>query len=368
MKNIKITMFLPLFVVLLQSRMIFFAQNISFLNDYLNNVSVFDNGQLKQLEHLPLKSYLVSNNMFAYEDNAGNFKIYHNHFLHKLSSFASNYMLSSHLAIWRMNTQLKVFDNGNAKTLSTNVKQYFLSSNVVVWYDEYEKKLKAYYDAEIYDLDDALAADMTNEVFIGKNIVAFVDSQGYFNAFYEGEIENIGFYDRVKSVAIGKDIIAYVEEPLNNLQILYYGDISDLESFEPNSYKAGDSFLAYVDANNYLKVFYNYKTEIISFDKPIFYEVADEIMVFGVQNYFKLWYRGKVFTLDSFIPNEFKLKNNVVAWIDNLGYLKFFDGQNVEIISYEKIHSFELHGSCVKYKFGVNSENIYHQGKTYKND
>jgi len=70
------------------------AQNISFFNDYLNNVEVFTAGNTKQIEHLPLKSYSVSNNMLAYEDNSGNFKIYHNHYLHQISSFTSSYVIS----------------------------------------------------------------------------------------------------------------------------------------------------------------------------------------------------------------------------------------------------------------------------------
>lgn len=230
------------------------------------------------------------------------------------------------------------------------------------------KKLKAYYEKEIYELDDALGTGTMNGVFMGENIVAFVDSHGYLGVFYEGEIENLGYYDRIKSLKVGRDIIAFVEEPLNNFQVYYFGDVSDLESFEPKSYKVGDAFVAYVDANDYLKVFYNYKHETISFDKPNFYEVADEVMVFGLQNYFKVWYKGKVFTLDSHIPQDYKMNNNIVVWIDPLGNLKLFDGEKVETISYETIDEFEIHGSCVKYKFGVNSENIYSNGKTYKND
>jgi hypothetical protein len=344
------------------------AQNISFLNDYLNNVLVYSEGTLKQTEHLPLRSYVVSNNMIAYEDNSGNLKVFHNHYVHQLSSFASTYKVSDNLAAWSMNTQLKVFDNGSTKNLSITMKQYFLCDEIVVWYDDYEKRLKAYYNKETFDLDDALATDTVNSVTMGENIVAFGDSQGYLNIFYEGECEKICYNDRVKSIAAGRDIVAFVEEPVNNFQVYYYGDLSDLDSFEPVSYKTGDAFVAFVDANNYLKVFYDFKTETVSFYSPDFYETADDLMVYGVQNYFKVWYRGAVYTLESYIPEDYKMNNNVVAWIDQLGNLKFFDGHKIETISYEKVNGFEIHGSTVKYWFGVNSEHVYSQGKTYKND
>lgn len=344
------------------------AQYISFLSDYLNNVQVFSDGKLKQTEHLPLKSYIVSNNMLAYEDNAGNFKIFYNHYLHQVSSFASSYKVSDNLAALSMNTQLKVFDDGTVKNLTINLSDYYLGDDVVVWYDDYDKMLKAYYNKEVYDLDDALASDTMGAVTVGENIVAFVDSQGYMNVFYNGETESLCFGERVKSLSAGRDIVAFVEEPVNNFQIYYFGDLSELENFEPVSYKTGDCFVAYVDANNYLKVFYNFKKETVSFDEPDFYETTDELMVFGVQNYFKVWVNGQVYTLESYIPDDYKMNNNVVAWIDQLGNLKFFDGEKTETISYEKVTGFEVHGSIVKYTFGVNSEHIYSKGKTYKND
>jgi hypothetical protein len=172
----------------------------------------------------------------------------------------------------------------------------------------------------------------------------------------------------VKSICAGRDIVVFVEEPVNNFQAFYFGDLINLEDFEPVSFKTGDGFVAYVDANNYLKVFYNFKNEIISFDVPVFYETTDELMVFGVQNYFKVWYNEQVFTLESYIPEDYKMNNNVLAYIDQLGNLKFFNGEKVETISYEKVTGFEIHGSMVKYTFGVNSENLYFNGKTYKND
>jgi hypothetical protein len=344
------------------------SQNISFFNDYLDNIEVFDEGNIKQIEHLPLKTFQVTNNALAYEDNAGNFKIYHNHYLHSINNFVSEYQASDNLIGFNMNTQLKVFDDGSHKNLSINTKEYFVSDDVIVWYDDFEKMLKAYYKKEVFELDDALATDSMNLVLLGENTVAFVDSKNYMNVFYEGYIEQICFADRVKSISAGRDIVAFVEEPVNNFQVFYFGEFLEIEGFEPVSYKTADRFVAYIDANNYLKVFANYQTQTISFDKPDFYEVEDELMVFSVQNYFKVYYNGKVYTLESYIPDDYKMNNNVLGYIDQMGNLKFFDGEKTTTISYESITEFQIHGSLIKYKFGVNSENIYYNNKTYKND
>ncbi|PLX09362.1 MAG: hypothetical protein C0596_02105 [Marinilabiliales bacterium] len=344
------------------------SQYLSFFNDYLDNVEVFDEGNIKQIEHLPLKTYQVTNTLIAYEDNAGNFKVYHNNYLHKVSNFVSDYTASDHLIGFNMNTQLKVFDNGDVKNLSLTMKEYFVSDEVIVWYDDFEKMLKVYYDRDIFDLDDALATDTMNAVMLGENTVAFVDSKNYMNIFYYGYIDQVCYADRVKSIEPGRDIVAFVEEPVDNFQVYYFGEFIELETFEPVSYKTGDGFVAYIDANNYLKVFTNYKTHTISFDVPDFYEVVDQLMVFGVQDYFKVFYNGNVYTLESYIPDEYQINNNVLGYIDQMGNLKFFDGEKTTTISYESISSFNVHGSLIKYKFGVNSEHIYFSDKTYKND
>ena len=344
------------------------AQNISFFSDYLGNVSVFDNGKIKQIEYMPLKSYKIGNKAFAYEDNSDFFKIYYNNYVHKIVTSVGEYKMSNNLIAYSYNNILKVFDNGNSISLSNAITHYYLGDDVVVWFDDIEKKLKAYYGKEIYELDDALASGEIGEVYVGKNIAAYVDSKGYMNIFYNKEIIPIDYAERIKSIKVGKNIVAYVEEPVNNFQTFYFGEPVELENFEPKSYKAGDNFLAYVDANNYLKVFSNLQTETISFDNPDFYDVKDQLMIFGVQNYFKVYYNGRVFTLENYIPSEYKFQNNVICYIDQLGNLKYFDGSKVETLSYESITDFELHGNIVKYKFGVSSENIYFNGKTYKND
>jgi hypothetical protein len=344
------------------------AQNISFLSDYLGNVLVFDNGNLKQIEHLPLKSYKIGNNSFAYVDNADDFKIYNNHFVHKLAVSVSEYQVTNNYIAYNISSILRLFDNGKNLSLSNDVGAYYLGENIIVWFDNIEKKLKTYSNGEILELDDALATDEINTVKVGKNIAAYTDSRGYMNIFYGGEIFELDYKDRIKSIAVGKDIVAFVEEPINSFSVFYFGEIVKLETFEPISYKAGDSFLVYEDLNNYLKMFSNFNVETISFDKPDFYEVNDQLIVFSVQGYFKVFSDGKIYTLENYIPNDYIFHNNILCYIDQLGNLKYFDGNKVETISYEQLSSMELHGNIVKYKFGVNSENLYFNGRTYKND
>jgi len=343
------------------------SQNISFMNDYLNNILVFDNGKIKQIEHKPLKSYQIGNNAIAYEDNAGNFKIYYNHYVHNVSINIDSYQVSNNLIAFRYKNILKLFDNGKIHLLSLSSSVYYVGDNIVVWYDEPDKKLKAYYNSNYYDLDDALATDVANAIYGANNIVGYIDSRNYFNIFYDEKIIPIDHSERISKIQAGKDLVAFVDESANSFQIFYYGELTEVENFSPVSYKTGDAFIAYIDANGYFKVFKDFNVETIAFNTPNFYEIKNDIMVFGVQNYFKAYINSKVYTLENFIPEKYVINNNVVAYIDQQGYLKYFDGEKKETVSYEKIKEFELNGNLLKYKYGISSETIYFNGKKYNN-
>ncbi|MBO7572905.1 MAG: hypothetical protein J6T48_12210 [Bacteroidales bacterium] len=344
------------------------SQGMSFYNDYLGNIWVFDNDNTKQIDHQPPKSYGVGNNSFVYVDNSGGLKIYHNHFLHSASSFVSNYIVTDNLISFSMNTQLKVFDDGNFSTLCASAAKYWASDDIVVWYDDMQHMLMCYWNGKKYTLDDVLSTGEPSFVSVGKNIAVYIDVNGDLNAFYIGEIEQIIYSKNLGQIALGRDIVAYVDVSTGSFHAFYKNEFVDLEDFVPKTFVCGDGFVAYVDASSYLKVFEGFKTRTISFDEPDFYEVEDGIMVFGVQNYFKAYVDGKIYTLESFIPEKYQINNRSVAYLDQMGNLKYFDGNKTETISYEKVTDFELTGDAVRYSFGVKSENIYYEGKTYKND
>lgn len=344
------------------------AQNLSLYTDYLDKVYVFDNGVTKQIEHLPIKSYQIGNNTIAYEDNSGNFKVYYDNYTFTLSGFVSEYFNTDNLVIYRLNTQLKVFDKGQNISLTTSVGAFAGNDDLVIFFDNQEQKLKAYYEGKVYELDDALAADEMNDFIAGEDVIIYKDTEGYYNIFYDGKIIQLLYGERTKSFKSGRGILAFVEDPMNNFQVFYNEEFIELDGFEPQSYQTGDYMVAYVDANYYLKVFYRGEDITISFDMPGFYKTVDELILFSVQNYFKVFWQGHVYTLESYIPNKYVANNNIIAYIDEHGYLKVFEQGKASVVSYEQIKDFEINGSAVNYSFGVHSQNIYFEGETFTNN
>jgi hypothetical protein len=344
------------------------GQNLSLYNDYLNKVYVFDNGTSKQIEHLPLNSYQIGNNAIAYEDNAGNFKIYQDNYVFSINGFVSEYFVSDNLIPYRLNTQLKVFDNGQNISLTTTVGAFSGSDEIIIFYDKLEQKLKAYYNSEIYELDDGLASEELDTFISGEDIVVYRDYKGYFNIFFDGEIIQLLYAERVKEVKAGRGIVAFIEDPINNFQIFYRGEFLEVDPFEPKSFQVGDDIAAYVDNNEHLIAFYGGDIITLAFDLPQFYEVNDELVIFSIQNYFKVFWRGNVYTLESYVPNNYLANNGIVAYVDEHGYLKVFTQGKTQTVSYEQIKDFEINGNTVNYKFGVKSQNIYLNGQTFTNN
>lgn len=360
--------FLFLFAIIIVASKKSFSQNISFLRYYLDVVQVFDGGKFRQIEHKQLKSYQIGNNAMAYEDNAGNFKIYYDHVLHNVGIFVDEYIVTNNLVVFSYNNVLKVFDSGKTILLSLSATKYSAGSNIVVWYDDVEHILKAYFGGKIFELDDALARDSVNDFVCGENIAYFIDSRNYTNVFYNEEIITIDYSERFDSLKVGRNLFAFVEVNNNSFQCFYYGELTEIENFRINSYQTGNDFLVYVDLNGYFKVFRNFEVETISFNAPDFYYCNQDIMVYGIQNNFYAYVDGKIYNLENYYPNEIKINNNICLYLDNLGNLKYFDGRKTMTITYEKVTNFELHGNIVKYYYGVNSEAIFWNAKTYVND
>jgi hypothetical protein len=362
-----------------------FSQKLAVYTDYLGKVQLFDGGRFEEIEHMPLTTFKIGNSSIAYEDNSSNFKIYYNHYAFSIADFVTKYYVTDNLIAYNLNSQLKVFDNGDNKTLSVQADEnYKVGDDLVAFYDKLSKIFSVYYNGEIIPLDDALASDEITQFDVGENTLVYKDAHGYLHIFYQGEVYELLFAERAKSYSLGRDVVAFVETPINNFQVFMRGEFYELESFEPRSYKVGDGFVAYIDFNDYLKVFNGEETvtvsfdaseidsfdtsDTVSFDESNIAYVEDELLIYSVQNYFKVYWKGNTYTLENYIPESYEYDFNMIAYIDEHGYLKVFDRGVQKILSYEEIKDFGCHGNVVYYSFGVKSNGIYWNGKIYSGD
>lgn len=214
---------------------------------------------------------------------------------------------------------------------------------------------------------------------IGGNLLAYNDNMGNFKVHYKKEIvklqdgfvteedywvtDNLMFYrmgmqlkvfDNGKTLTLsantnafsGNDsIIAWYDQVMHSLRCYYDGELVTLldglvsNTEQVSNFKTGDNILAYVDNNNYFRIFYHGEDiEMLPAARALDYKVGRNIVGYwnGSYNEFNVFYKGKDYLLDEYAPASFKAGRDMLAYIDNVGEFKaFYDGEIYTVSAYE---------------------------------
>lgn len=83
-----------------------------------------------------------------------------------------------------------------------------------------------------------------------------------------------------------------------------------------------------------------------------------------MQKGYKVFYNGTVYTLENFIPTEYLIDLNTIAYLDQQGRLKTFHSGKTEMVTYSAVDKFELYRNVISYKV-LNKNYIYYKSKTH---
>lgn len=338
--------------------------------DYRNYFIAFDDGNYTQLDHLRPRDFRIGGNSVAYISNANNFKIFYKGFTFDITegAFVKSFNANANLVAYMQSNQLNIFEKGNTKILSTWVTGFAMGDSILVYFDDIGKAFKAYYDGSSYFLDDLLvSSNAVKNYRVGDNLVAYINHSNLMKVFYQGAVFDLQNTDYQNPVfEAGKDVVAYVDQLNNAFNVFYKGHIYELEKNPPQSMKAGDNLVAYVDFDGNFKRFSDGRTKTISSFAPEAYYVKDSMIVYTDNNSnFSVYYNGKPYMLENYIPKDFKLEQNMVAYIDQQDHLKLFYKGQTTIISYDLVNSFELQYNVLTYTILNNDTRIYCKGKKY---
>src|SRR5690606_3063384 len=112
-------------------------------------------------------------------------------------------------------------------------------------------------------------------------------------------------------------------------------------------------------------VFRNGVTERLIPDRPDFFEVTGNTIVYSYNNSFNVFYNGNIVTLQNRTPESFITGNDGVAWLDDSGRLMLFHKGKIHTVSYEIINKYYLNGNVLKYETGNNTVSIFFNGQNY---
>lgn len=341
-----------------------FSQNIGGFSDYQDHFYVFDDGKTRQLEFQPVLNFEVGDKCLGYTSNGGTFKIYCNHIQYEIGALLKSYKVTDNLVSYQVGSQLYVFEDGNKKLLSRLVGNYFSGDSLVAFIDNEKHYFLVYYKGEILPLEDGILFENISSFKVGENVLCYIDAYQNFKVFYQGETYELVNSPRIKS-KVGRNIVAYIDADKDALEVFYKGDNFELESFRPKSYQVGYEKVAYVTNTGDFKLFDDGETYTISTYPPDSYELKDNMLVYQQQNQLFAFYNGEQFVIENYIPSSYKLNDYSIAYLDQNGYLKLFHKGEILNLTYDKINDFDVYRNVVIYNEGMNTTKIYYNGKTY---
>lgn len=367
---------------MLLSQYLLQAQPLSAYTDIQRNFTVFDAGMLKKVENLQPIDFKIGRVAIPYIDNSRNFKIYYDGVTHKINDgFTNKFEVTDNIIAYFNANALWVWEDGNTQLLTGKAEQYYIGDSLVLFFDGIHKEFKAYYQGNIYPIEDYLGSgnrlsfdgNVTSDMSVGAgqlpaakvsaNIAAYVDYGERFKYFKHGKITTLEEY-LVQSFDVGRGIIAYVDAD-GYFKVYYNDEVLELETFAPKQYAAGDEAVAFWDHAGYFKIFYKGVIHDVGFFDGRF-QVKDNVIAFtNSADQFLAFYKGSFYSLENFTPSEVQIGYNSVAFVGAGGALKLFSKGEIYEVSRADLQYWTLNYDVLTYQFGRNLFKMFYEGQTY---
>jgi hypothetical protein len=342
-----------------------FGQGLTAYVDFRQQFVVFDNGVTTTLEIQPIQKFDIGGKCIPYIDNLGYFKIYFNKKVYDIA-YGTNidFKATDNLVSFYFNDQLWVFENGIKKMLSIWVKDFKTSDYTMAYLDNAKNTFNIYQEGQKQLLEDVQTGVNDFSYRVGENIVAYT-LLGEFKIHYLGQIHNISFNNIPTNFEAGRNIVVYNSPREQSFNAFYKGKITKLEDFQPNWYKVGDNMVLYKDQLGNLKIFYEGEVKTLSNYEVSQIDLIDNICSFVEQGQFKIFYKGELKTLEYVPPTSRILDQNSVLYIDQTNSLKYFDGENSQLVTSERVSKFDLNINTISYQNSSGINRVFFKGELY---
>ncbi|MBL7719540.1 MAG: hypothetical protein JNL72_11930 [Flavipsychrobacter sp.] len=340
------------------------AQPLAAYTNIQNEVMAWDRGMIRKIDYLPPVQMKVGRCAIPYLDNSRSFRIYYGGGVRTINpGFTNAFFVSDYLVAFLNASSLNVFEKGNIKNLTTLCEQYYLGDSVLVYLDGLRRDYKAYYNGQVYPIENFLGDTAIYGIKVTDNIVAYNNYANQFRIFYHGEtIAQEDF--AVGSFDAGRNTVAYVDAN-RTFKVFHSGQTYLVENFAPISYYAGDNLVAYVSNDGYFKIFYGDSVRTIGFFTPD-YVVGDNVV--GYQDpsgYFKAFYKGEITQLESYYPQNYSIQYNSIAYINRANILRLFSEGEIHDVTNAALENWELNYDVIKYQIGRNMFRFFYKGREY---
>lgn len=346
------------------------AQHLGVFEDAQKRFYIFDTDHFYRAEHMPVSQYWVGKNYVAFVRNNGRFTMYFEGKEHEISLAELKVEATDNYLVYFVDEQVWLFNGQQIKLLDPWIKSekladdirkfpsFAISDSVVAFTNSFERFIvysdKKQEEIELWDVKKVIA---------GENIIAYVDNNSVFKAFYKGE--RITIEDRApKSFVPRTDIIAYVND-FGTFKVWYDGESKDLQEIVPSIYYTADKMVAYLDDMTNFVCFYDGELYDILPYQPKSIIMKDNVLVYtDNRNFTYAFYKGKIERIAAYKPKKIIVQDDLVVFQDLDGYIKAFKNSEIITISKQIAIDFEVYNQTVIYRTNDYTWYGYYNGKT----
>jgi len=275
------------------------------------------------------------------------------------------YQVSDHLMAYNIGPTLNIWDEGKLKTLTYFAKDYVVKDSIIVYEDTRFNTVNVYWNKQTFELY-RLTGEMYMPEVIGDNILAFKDNGNFYKVFWRGQIYDLGIWNNTIDFQAGTDIVCFNDPTTRTFAVFENGQFLDVEQFYMKKYKAGRGFIVYEDLNSNLKMYKNGENQILSNFSASFWEVQDDLVVWGENSFVYAFQNGQKIQTSNFMPKDYLMKNNVFAFRNILGGVSALIDGKVTEISNQADAEYEIYGNVVLVKLFNRTFIVFKNGRKFQ--
>lgn len=343
---------------------VLFAQMAPFV-DFNNYFRTFYKNAFRQLEFQPVRSFEGSDNLIAYIDFKGDFKIYDGESTQMLSNQLVSYKLGDNLLAWNIGPTLFCLHNGKRELLTTFANRYLVSDSLIVYEDLRFNSIMVRKGNENKMIYQSIS-EPTMPDKIGDNILVFKDNGDFYKIFWRDSIYDFAVYTKAILFECGRDIVCF-NDPINqSFTVFDNGQFLDLESVYAKKYKAGRGFVVYEDIQGNLWYYANGEKEQLSSFGSSDWTVQDDLVIWNENNFIYTLYNGTKTQILNYAPTEFQVKNKSYVFRNFMGGVSvLYEGKVIELTK-QMNAKFQIYGNTVLLELFNRSYIVFNEGKTYE--
>ncbi len=368
------------------------AQDISYYTDYLGNFHAFESGEIRQVDHLPVRNIVLGGDYIFYQDDLENLVYYSKGEKERISpNYPGKLIANRSFALTSLGGGTNIFYNKKLKNLVLERNPILSFSDSLIAFVSHEGFLNIFKDGVLTEIEGPFDRRITREAMfkVSNNTVAYIDVSGMLQLVHNNQTYEIERYEttffwlgdgyELKVDEQGEEKIfdentseLLIDFPgsevffSNNfirkengeqIVLIYYADdvsentVKNSVNFRnayynwggnivlfPNSggwyaetinFWVGTNLVAYLNEYNEFYIYDNEYSNLLENYPPLNVYASNEFVAYiDDDNEFKIYYRGNVEEIDVNAVDIIAVKDDIILWTDANGF--FYYWQNGE--------------------------------------